>query len=61
MVLAKTGKAVASLAKQFFDHTVHRQYVALVWGDVLNDSGTVRAHVGRHKRFRKIFRCLSRR
>ena len=24
MVLAKTGKALASLAKQFFDHTVHR-------------------------------------
>jgi 23S rRNA pseudouridine1911/1915/1917 synthase len=55
MVLAKTGRAVASLARQFFDHTVHRQYVALVWGDVKNDSGTVIAHVGRHKRFRKIF------
>jgi 23S rRNA pseudouridine1911/1915/1917 synthase len=55
MVLAKTGKAVASLAKQFFDHTVHRQYVALVWGDVKEDSGTIRAHVGRHKRFRKLF------
>lgn len=55
MVLAKTGKAVASLAKQFFDHTVHRQYLALVWGDVQNDSGTIRAHVGRHKRFRKLF------
>lgn len=55
MVLAKTAKAVASLAKQFFDHTVHRQYVALVWGDVENESGTVRAHIGRHKRFRKLF------
>lgn len=55
MVLAKTAKAVASLAKQFFDHTVHRQYIALVWGDVENDSGTVRAHIGRHKRFRKLF------
>lgn len=55
MVLAKTPKAVASLAKQFFDHTVHRQYIALVWGDVEKDSGTVRAHIGRHKRFRKLF------
>lgn len=55
MVLAKTAKAVASLAKQFFDHTVHRQYVALVWGDVAEDKGTIRAHVGRHKRFRKLF------
>ena len=55
MVLAKTEKAVRSLAKQFFDHTVHRQYRALVWGDVEADSGTIVAHIGRHKRFRKIF------
>jgi 23S rRNA pseudouridine1911/1915/1917 synthase len=55
MVLGKTGRAVASLAKQFFDHTVHRQYVALVWGDVEQEAGTIRAHVGRHKRFRKLF------
>jgi 23S rRNA pseudouridine1911/1915/1917 synthase len=55
MVLAKTGKALASLARQFFDHTVHRYYIALVWGDVENDSGTVRAHVGRHRKFRKLF------
>ncbi len=55
MVLAKTDKAVASLAKQFFDHTVHRQYTALVWGDLEKDSGTIVAHVGRHQRFRKIF------
>ncbi|HVM90101.1 MAG TPA: RluA family pseudouridine synthase [Puia sp.] len=55
MVLAKTEKAVTSLAKQFFDHTVKRQYVALVWGDMANDSGTIIAHVGRHQRFRKLF------
>jgi 23S rRNA pseudouridine1911/1915/1917 synthase len=55
MLLAKTGTALASLAKQFFDHTVHRKYVALVWGDLKNDSGTIRAHVGRHRRLRKIF------
>ncbi len=55
MVLAKTEKAVSSLAKEFFNHTIHRQYVALVWGDVAEDSGTVKAHIGRHQRFRKIF------
>ncbi|HTS46080.1 MAG TPA: RluA family pseudouridine synthase [Puia sp.] len=55
MVLAKTEKAIASLAKQFFEHTVKRQYIALVWGDVAEESGTIRAHIGRHKRFRKIF------
>jgi len=55
MVLAKTEKAVRSLAKQFFDHTVKRQYMALVWGDLVEDSGTIVAHVGRHLRFRKLF------
>lgn len=55
MVLAKTDKAVTCLAKEFFDHTIHRQYIAMVWGDVAEDEGTVRAHIGRHQRFRKIF------
>lgn len=55
IVLAKTQKAMSDLAKQFFDHTVHRRYVALVWGDVMEESGTVIAHVGRHLRFRKLF------
>jgi 23S rRNA pseudouridine1911/1915/1917 synthase len=55
MVLAKTSASVTSLAKQFFNHTIKRQYVALVWGDMPNDSGTVIAHVGRHQRFRKLF------
>ncbi|MBC6492381.1 RluA family pseudouridine synthase [Flavihumibacter stibioxidans] len=55
MVLAKTDKAVTSLAKQFFDHTVFRRYIALVWGDPAEEEGTVIAHIGRHKRFRKLF------
>jgi 23S rRNA pseudouridine1911/1915/1917 synthase len=55
LVLAKTDKAMRQLAKQFFDHTVKRQYVALVWGDVQEDTGTIRAHVGRNLRFRKLF------
>ncbi len=55
LVLAKTDKAMRTLARQFFDHTVKRQYVALVWGDVVEDSGTIIAHVGRNLRFRKLF------
>jgi 23S rRNA pseudouridine1911/1915/1917 synthase len=55
LVLAKTDKAMRQLAKQFFDHTVKRQYVALVWGDVQEDTGIIRAHVGRNLRFRKLF------
>ena len=55
LVLAKTDIAMRQLAKQFFDHTISRKYVALVWGDVINDTGTVIAHVGRHLRLRKLF------
>lgn len=54
LVIAKTPKAMTHLAKQFFNHTVHRRYLALVWGD-LDDEGTIIAHVGRHQRFRKMF------
>jgi 23S rRNA pseudouridine1911/1915/1917 synthase len=55
LVLAKTSQAVASLAKQFFDHSIKREYVALVWGDIKEDKGTIIAHIGRHLRFRKLF------
>lgn len=54
LVIAKSPKAMNDLAKQFFDHTVQRRYIALVWGDFEEDEGTVEAHVGRHQRFRKI-------
>jgi 23S rRNA pseudouridine1911/1915/1917 synthase len=55
IVLAKTPRAMTDLAKQFFNHTVHRRYIALVWGDFENESGTITGHVGRHQRFRKLF------
>ena len=55
LVLAKTDKAMRHLAKQFFDHTTSRKYVALAWGDIKDDEGTIVAHVGRNLRFRKLF------
>lgn len=55
LVMAKDQKAMTDLAKQFFNHTVHRRYIALVWGDMEKDAGTVIANVGRHLRFRKLF------
>ena len=55
LVLAKTDKAMRHLAKQFFDHTVKRQYRALVWGDLAEEAGTIYAHVGRNLRYRKLF------
>ena len=46
LVIAKSEKAMTDLAKQFFDHTVERRYLALVWGDFEETEGTVVAHVG---------------
>ena len=54
VVLAKNEKSSLHLAKQFFNHTVERKYIALVWGDLKEDAGTITGHVGRHQRFRKI-------
>lgn len=55
LVMAKTQLAMSHLAKQFFNHTVHRRYLALVWGNVEKEQGTIEAHVGRHLRHRKLF------
>lgn len=54
MVIAKTEIALNKLAKQFFDRTTERTYVALVWGDVKEDEGTIDANLGRHPKDRKI-------
>src|SRR5690606_7883698 len=47
LVIAKTEQAMAKLAKQFFNKTSEREYVALVWGDVKEDEGTITGHIGR--------------
>lgn len=55
LVLAKTSSAAAHLAKQFFNHTVKRNYVALVWGDMEENEGTITGHIARHRQHRKMF------
>ena len=47
LVIAKTPWAMTHLSKQFFDHTVRRRYVALVWGAPEPAEGTIRTQVGR--------------
>jgi 23S rRNA pseudouridine1911/1915/1917 synthase len=54
VVIAKSEKAMSDLNSQFKKHTVHRRYIALVWGDLEEHEGTIEAHVGRNLRFRKI-------
>jgi 23S rRNA pseudouridine1911/1915/1917 synthase len=52
LVIAKTEMAMTHLAKQFFDHTIERRYVALVWGEPEEDEGTIVGHIGRHRSLR---------
>ncbi|UOB16817.1 RluA family pseudouridine synthase [Abyssalbus ytuae] len=52
LVIAKTEHALNHLAKQFFDKTSEREYVALVWGNVAEDEGTVTGNIGRHPKNR---------
>ena len=47
LVVAKTEFAMANLAKQFFDRTTDRLYLALVWGNVENEEGTIEGNIGR--------------
>ncbi|MCB0696823.1 MAG: RluA family pseudouridine synthase [Chitinophagaceae bacterium] len=53
IVIGKSEAAMTKLAAQFKKHTVHRRYIALVWGDLADDEGTIVAHVGRDQRHRK--------
>lgn len=54
LVIAKNENAMQTISAQFKRHTVHRRYIALVWGNMEEDEDTVVAHIGRHQRFRKI-------
>ncbi|MBN2173399.1 MAG: RluA family pseudouridine synthase [Bacteroidales bacterium] len=55
LVVAKNEEAQMSLGKQFFDHSIKRRYVALVWGDVKLESGTISGNIGRSPNNRKVF------
>lgn len=48
LVIAKTEVAMTHLAKQFEAKTSEREYVALVWGNVVEDKGTIEGNLARH-------------
>jgi 23S rRNA pseudouridine1911/1915/1917 synthase len=54
MVIAKNEVIHAKLAKLFFDRDIDRQYIAVVWGDVKQDEGTITGHIGRSLKDRKV-------
>jgi 23S rRNA pseudouridine1911/1915/1917 synthase len=48
LVVAKTEAAMTHLAKQFEDKTSEREYIALVWGNVKEEEGTIIGNIARH-------------
>ncbi len=53
MVVAKNAPALEILAQQFKTRTVRKKYLALVYGDLKNDEGTINLPIGRHPVHRK--------
>lgn len=54
ILVTKNELSQTKIAKQFFDHTIDRKYMALVWGDFKEDSGTIEGNLGRSPKDRKI-------
>lgn len=54
LVIGKTEFAMTHLSNQFFHHTIERSYLALVWGTPPGPTGTIRGHIGRSLRDRKV-------
>ncbi|WP_413511939.1 RluA family pseudouridine synthase [Myroides odoratus] len=48
LVVAKTEWAMTELQRQFAEKTTEREYVALVWGNVVDEEGTIESYIGRH-------------
>lgn len=53
LMVAKTDSAHEALAQQLEQKTTHRKYIALVWGIVMSDTGTIDAPIGRDPKDRK--------
>ena len=58
LAVAKNDESQLKLAKQFFDHSIDRRYVAIVWGDIKEDEGTIEGNIGRDPNDRMRFRVF---
>ena len=56
LLVAKNEIAQIRLAKQFFEHTIDRKYVALVWGNLRENEGTISGFIARDPRDRLVMK-----
>jgi 23S rRNA pseudouridine1911/1915/1917 synthase len=54
LVIAKNEEAKTKIALQFFEHTTHRRYVAIVWGSFDEEEGIITGNIGRSLKNRKV-------
>lgn len=59
LLIAKTELSLNRLAKQFFDRTTSRKYLALVWGSLDEEEGRIEGHIGRDIKDRKKMTVFS--
>ena len=53
LLIAKTELSHNRLARQFYDRTTSRKYLALVWGSLDEEEGRIEGHIGRDLKDRK--------
>lgn len=58
LVVAKNDESQLNLAKQFFVHSIERRYVAVVWGNIREDEGTITGNIGRDPNDRMRFKVF---
>jgi 23S rRNA pseudouridine1911/1915/1917 synthase len=54
LMIAKDELSQQRISRQFFEHSIHRKYNALVWGDFESDTGTIIGHIGRSYKDRRV-------
>ena len=58
LVVAKNDEAQLKLARQFYVHSIDRCYVAVVWGNIKEDEGTITGNIGRDPSDRMRFKVF---
>lgn len=58
LVVTKNEEAQLKLARQFFVHSIDRIYVAVVWGNLKEDEGTITGNIGRDPNDRMRFKVF---
>ncbi len=53
LIVAKNDTAHKFLSEQIKNHSFTREYEAVVYGNIKNDTGTIKGNIGRHKTDRK--------